>query len=84
MLSEDPQNTEDMILLGLLEPVSEGVYLQPPILKTLVPHFGQEPLVAGLPFFSFTFFGSFISTDFLHLTQYAFVRVPTVPCITSC
>lgn len=30
---------------------------------------GQVPFVAGFPFFSLTFFGSFISTDFLHLTQ---------------
>jgi len=56
----------------------------PPILKTFVPHFGHEPFVAGFPFFNLTFFGSFISTDFLHLTQYAFVRVPTSPCIASC
>jgi hypothetical protein len=46
-----------------------GKEFQPPILKTFVLHFGQTPLVAGLPFFSFTFFGSFISTDFLHFTQ---------------
>jgi hypothetical protein len=56
-----------------------GSGFQPPILKTFVLHFGQVPFVAGLPFFSLTFFGSFISTDFLHLTQYAFVKYPTAP-----
>lgn len=28
---------------------------QPPILKTLVPHLGQVPWVAGLPFFMVIF-----------------------------
>ena len=34
---------------------------------------GQVPFSAGLPFFSLTFFGSFISLFFLHFTQYAVV-----------
>jgi len=39
--------------------------------KTLVPQFGQVPFAAGRPFFNVTSFGSFISTFFLHFTQYA-------------
>jgi len=38
-----------------------------------VPHLGQVPFNAGLPFFSLTFFGFFISLFFLHFTQYAVV-----------
>ena len=39
--------------------------------NTFVPHFGQIPRVAGLPFFSVTFWGFLISTFALHLKQYA-------------
>ncbi len=38
-----------------------------------MPHLGQVPLTAGLPFFSLTFFRSFISLFFLHFTQYTVV-----------
>jgi hypothetical protein len=44
-------------------------WAQPPILKTLVPHTGHMPLVAGLPFFRVTFCGSLISLFALHFTQ---------------
>ncbi len=47
----------------------------PPILKTLVLHLGHEPLVAFLPFFKVTDCAFFISTFFLHLTQYASVML---------
>ena len=46
-------------------------YVYLPILKTPVPHFGQVPFFAGLPFFIVMAFGAFISTFFLHFTQYA-------------
>jgi len=39
--------------------------------KTLVPHVGQVPLTAGLPFFSLVSLGFFISRFVLHFTQYA-------------
>jgi len=39
----------------------------------LVPHVGQVPLTAGLPFFSLVSLGFFISRFVLHLTQYASV-----------
>jgi hypothetical protein len=42
-----------------------------PIRNTLVPHTGQTPLTAGLPFFKVTFCGSLISLFALHLKQYA-------------
>ncbi len=42
-----------------------------PILNTLVPHTGQVPRVAGLPFFKVTLEGSFMSRFALHLKQYA-------------
>ena len=42
--------------------------------NTFVPHFGQTPRVAGLPFFRVTFWGFFISTLDLHLKQYACIR----------
>ena len=50
-----------------------------------MPHLGQEPFVAGFPFFSLTFFASFISTDFLHFTQYALTKFTTNPvsCCTN-
>ena len=41
------------------------------ILKTLVPHLGQTPVVAGLLFLRVTFLGFLISTLPLHFTQYA-------------
>lgn len=37
--------------------------------KTLFPHFGQVPFVAGLPFFMVIFCGFWISTFILSLTQ---------------
>jgi len=43
----------------------------PPIRNTLVPHTGQIPLVAGLPFFMVILVGFLISTLALHFTQYA-------------
>jgi hypothetical protein len=42
---------------------------QPPILNIFVPHTGQMPWVAGLPFFIVIFVASFISRFALHLTQ---------------
>jgi hypothetical protein len=47
----------------------EGYYL--PILKSLVPHFGQVPDMAGRLFFKVTRFGFDISLFFRHFTQYA-------------
>lgn len=47
------------------------IYFGFPILNMPVPHFGQVPLTAGFPFFSFTSFGSFIILFALHFTQYA-------------
>ena len=40
-----------------------------PILNILVLHTGQEPSVAGLPFFMVMGFGSFMSRFTLHLRQ---------------
>ena len=40
-----------------------------PILKILVPQTGQEPCVAGRPFFIVICLASLISRDALHLTQ---------------
>jgi len=37
----------------------------------LVPHSGQVPFMAGLPFFRVVSFGSLISLFVLHFTQYA-------------
>jgi len=42
-----------------------------PIRKTLVPHSGQVPFIAGLPFLSLVSTGSIISLLSLHFTQYA-------------
>ncbi len=42
-----------------------------PMRKTEVPQLGHTPLMAGFPFLSVTFWGSFISTLVLHFTQYA-------------
>jgi len=42
-----------------------------PILKTLIPHFGQVPFIAGRPFFILISSGSLISLFALHFTQYA-------------
>src|SRR5439155_13278171 len=47
------------------------VVRQPPILKTLVPHFGQVPESACLPFFMVTIWGFWTSTFILSFTQYA-------------
>ena len=51
-----------------------------PIRKTLVPHVGQVPDVAGLPFFRVTCCGSLISRDALHFTQYACAMAYTSDC----
>jgi hypothetical protein len=45
------------------------VYLALPILNIFVPHVGQTPWVAGLPFFIVIALGSFISRLALHFTQ---------------
>jgi hypothetical protein len=42
-----------------------------PIRNTFVPHVGQVPCVAGLPFLNVTDVGLLISRFVLHLTQYA-------------
>ena len=42
---------------------------QAPMRKTLLPHLGQTPCVAGLPFFIVILTGLFISTFILSLTQ---------------
>jgi len=42
-----------------------------PILKTVVPHLGHTPFVAGRLFFKVTLAGFLISTFALHLKQYA-------------
>jgi hypothetical protein len=42
---------------------------QPPIRNILVPHTGQVPSVAGLPFFIVILFSFCISRFALHLTQ---------------
>jgi len=55
--------------MGLVEK-GKLVYIFP-IRKTVVSQFGQVPFAAGRPFFNVTSFGSFISTFFLHLRQYA-------------
>ena len=44
-------------------------YLALPILNIFVPHVGQTPWVAGLPFFIVISLVSFISRLALHLTQ---------------
>jgi hypothetical protein len=44
---------------------------QPPMRKTLVPHLGQVPFTAGLPFFIVICCGFWISTFILSFTQYA-------------
>src|SRR5437588_11273389 len=49
---------------------SESRQLALPILKILVPQFGQVPVMAGLPFFIVMFCGFLISTFFLSLRQY--------------
>src|SRR6476469_8495153 len=46
-----------------------GVERQPPILKTLLPHFGHVPWIAGLPFFIVIRCGFWTSTFILSLTQ---------------
>ena len=49
-------------------PSGLGVF-QAPMRKTLLPHLGQVPFQAGLPFFMVTLTGSFISTFILSRTQ---------------
>ena len=58
--------------MGLVENTSKIKRLRfLPIRKTLVPHSGQVPFRAGLPFFSVVSCGSLISLFSLHFTQYA-------------
>jgi hypothetical protein len=52
--------------------------------NTVVLHFGQMPLVAGRLFFMTTCFGFWISTFFLHFTQYACAIVQTLLSIHIC
>jgi len=58
----------------------------PPIRNTLVPHTGQTPLVAGLPFFMVILVGFLISTLALHFTQYAcitpYLLLRPLPCLS--
>src|SRR3954453_16822745 len=49
--------------------VRDAVERQPPILKTLPPHFGHVPCSAGLPFFIVIFCGFWTSTFILSLSQ---------------
>jgi hypothetical protein len=52
--------------------------------NTVVRHFGHTPLVAGRLFFITTCFGFWISTFFLHFTQYACAIVQTLLSIHYC
>ena len=52
--------------------------------NTVVLHFGHTPLVAGRLFFMTTCFGFWISTFFLHFTQYACAIVQTLLSINIC
>src|SRR5437660_11282424 len=54
---------------------SESRQLALPILKILVPQFGQVPVMAGLPFFIVMFCGFLISTFFLSLRQYTVTAI---------
>jgi hypothetical protein len=47
-----------------------------PILYILVPHLGQVPVDAGLPFFILTALGLLISLFALHFMQYACIVAP--------
>ena len=47
----------------------------PPILQTVVPHFGHFPFAIFVPFEVVDSFGSLISTFALHLTQYPCVAI---------
>jgi len=50
-------------------PLSICRYFPAPILNIFVPHVGQVPSVAGLPFFIVTDLAPLISRRVLHLTQ---------------
>jgi len=52
-----------------------STYFFPKILYIPVPQSGHLPLTAKRPFFIVTFCSSFISLDFLHLTQYPFSAI---------
>jgi hypothetical protein len=52
--------------------------------NTVVRHFGHVPLVAGRLFFMTTCFGFWISTFFLHFTQYACAIVQFLLSIYIC
>jgi len=71
-----------------LPPVDFTLFLchcYPPIRNTLVPHTGQTPLVAGLPFFMVILVGFLISTLALHFTQYAcidYLLLRPLPCLS--
>jgi hypothetical protein len=41
-----------------------------------VPQVGQDPVVAGFPFFMVICCGSLISTFFLHFKQYPLTAIP--------
>src|SRR4030042_1534132 len=49
-----------------------------PILNILVPHLGQTPWVAGLPFFMVTDLAFFISLLVRHFMQYACIKSPSL------
>ena len=63
-------------------PVS--AYLAAPMRKTFVPHVGQVPWVAGLPFFMVMAWGLRISLLLRHLTQYASITLLTAIESTYC
>jgi hypothetical protein len=49
-----------------------------PMRKTFVPHVGQEPCIAGRPFFNVICLAPLISTFFLHFMQYAVAITTTL------
>ena len=53
-----------------------------PILNILVPHVGQTPCVAGLPFFMVMALASFISLLARHFIQYACMASPFLSPLT--
>ena len=55
-------------------------YFVEPILNILVPHEGQVPWVADLPFFMVMLLESFISLLARHFTQYACIKFTSLIC----
>jgi len=51
--------------------ITDGTFQLLPMRNILVPHVGQTPWVADLPFFMVMALASFISFFARHLTQYA-------------